>query len=201
MRLRYNQNAKDELKKSSFLVDVFPHKINSNTIIEFGMGKGEMITELAKQNPDKNYLGIEKYPTVAAKAARRAKNLNISNFKIICDDIKNLPELLEGQVDVIWLTFSDPWPKDRHEKRRLTYKAFLNLYKKILTSNGVIKFKTDNDKLFQYSIEHMKENGLKLYNITHDFHSHKASVGNVMTGYEKKWSDSGKKINYLEARF
>lgn len=201
MRLRHNPNAAKQLKESGFLIDHFPYSINKNTVIELGMGKGEMITQLAYQNPDKHYLGIEKYPTVAEKAARRAKNLEISNFKIICQDIKDLPELLKGKVDTIWLTFSDPWPKDRHEKRRLTYKYFLNLYKQILTPNGVIKFKTDNDKLFNYSIDHMKENGLKLSNVTNDFHSHKSSKGNVMTGYEKKWSESGKKINYLEARF
>lgn len=201
MRLRNNPNADKELLESGFLIKDFPFQVDKNTIIELGMGKGEMITQLALENPQKNFIGIEKYATVAAKAVKRAKNLKIDNFNVICEDIKDLPDLLKGKVETIWLTFSDPWPKARHEKRRLTYKSFLDLYKKLLTKDGVIKFKTDNDKLFEYSVEHMEEYGLKLSNVTRDFHSHEASKGNVMTGYEKKWSDTGKKINYLEARF
>ena len=201
MRLRNNPEAESLLLKSEYAITKFPTKINKNTVIELGMGKGEMITQLAFDNPDKQYIGIEKFATVAHKAMKRAENLGIKNFKIILADIKNLPELLDGQVDTIWLTFSDPWPKVRHEKRRLTYKTFLDLYKEILSDNGVLKFKTDNDKLFEYSVEHMKENKVTLSNVTRDFHSEKYSKGNVMTGYEEKWSSQGKNINYLEARF
>jgi len=176
-----------------------PIKVDKDTIIEIGMGKGEMITELARLNPSKKYIGIEKYPTVALKAARRAKNKQLKNFSILVEDVKELKELIEGQVDTIWLTFSDPWPKARHYKRRLTYKYFLDLYKEILLPNGKIRFKTDNDKLFEWSIESFKENGWILKNVTRDFHNDKASKDNVMTGYELKWSSQGKNINYLEA--
>ena len=201
MRLRNDPQAEQKLLDSGLLINKFPYKIPEGAIIELGMGKGEMITGLAEANPDKIYIGIEKFATVAARAAKRAKELELKNFFIICEDIAKLPELLEGSIDQIWLTFSDPWPKARHEKRRLTYKSFLDIYKNILNEDGVIRFKTDNDKLFEYSVESMTEYGMKLDNVTRDFHAHPASEGNVMTGYEIKWSSQGKNINYLEAKF
>ena len=200
MRLRNDPEADKKLIESGMLINDFPYTLPANTTIELGMGKGEMITQMAKENPDQIFIGIEKYATVAAKAVKRAKEMELKNFFVICEDIFQLPELLKGQVDTIWLTFSDPWPKARHEKRRLTYKKFLEIYKALLTDKGVLKFKTDNDKLFEYSVESMEEFGLKLSNVTRDFHNHKASVGNVKTGYEIKWSSLGKNINYLEAR-
>jgi len=200
MRLRNNPEAEGLLLKSEYAITKFPAKINKNTIIELGMGKGEMITQLAFENPKTQYIGVEKFATVAHKAMKRAEKLGIKNFKIILGDIKDLPEFFDGKVETIWLTFSDPWPKVRHEKRRLTYKNFLNLYKEILSPTGVIKFKTDNDKLFEYSVEHMEENNWDLTNVTRDFHSEKFVKGNVMTGYEEKWSSQRKTINYLEAR-
>lgn len=200
MRLRNDPEADKKLIESGMLINDFPYTLPSNTTIELGMGKGEMITQLAQDNPDHFFIGIEKYATVAAKAVKRAKEMELKNFFVICEDIFKLPELLKGQVDTIWLTFSDPWPKARHEKRRLTYKKFLEIYKALLTDKGVLKFKTDNDKLFEYSVESMKQFGFKLSNVTRDFHNHKASIGNVKTGYEVKWSSLGKNINYLEAK-
>ncbi len=201
MRLRNNPNAQVELDASKYTVKEYPFKVNKNVIIELGMGKGEMITELAAQNPDKYYVGIEKFATVAHKAMKRAKKLELDNFSIIDKDIKDLPELIEGTVETIWLTFSDPWPKARHEKRRLTYKSFLDHYKNILSDDGVINMKTDNDKLFLYSLKSMQEYGMEILAVTRDFHNSKWIEGNVMTGYEKKWSESGKNINFLRARF
>ena len=199
MRLRNNPHAIEELKASKLLIEGYPHRIRHDTVIEIGMGKGEMITKLAKKNPKIKYIGIEKYATVAAKAAKRAKELEINNFKIICDDIAEMHDKLEGKVKTIWLTFSDPWPKARHEKRRLTHKKFLQIYWDMLSNDGIIRFKTDNDKLFEYSIESMKAFGFKLKNVTTNFHAHESCKDNVMTGYEHKWSSVGKNINYLEA--
>ncbi len=201
MRLRNNPNAQVELDASKYTVKEYPFKVNKNVIIELGMGKGEMITQLAANNPDKYYVGIEKFATVAHKAMKRAEALELDNFSIIDKDIKDLPELIEGTVETIWLTFSDPWPKARHEKRRLTYKSFLDHYKNILSKDGVINMKTDNDKLFLYSLESMQEYGMEILAVTRDFHNSKWIEGNVMTGYEKKWSESGKNINFLKARF
>lgn len=201
MRLRNNPEATNELIESGMLIQNFPYKITEDVIVELGMGKGEMITEMASLNPDKTYLGIERFATVAAKAAKRAEKLGLKNFFIICEDIKDLPELLNGNVKTMWLTFSDPWPKARHEKRRLTHKAFLDHYKAILGSEGTLRFKTDNDKLFEYSLESLEGYGAKLNNITRDLHNFKVITDNVKTGYEVKWSSTGKNINYLEAKF
>ncbi|UWD34173.1 tRNA (guanosine(46)-N7)-methyltransferase TrmB [Mesomycoplasma molare] len=201
MRLRNIPNASEILLESEYLIKEFPYKLNNKTVLEMGMGKGEMLVELAKQNPDTTFIGIEKYPTVALKSMKKAKKLNLKNFKIINQDIAKLPELLEGKVDLIWLTFSDPWPKKRHFKRRLTYKDFLLIYKNLLTDNGILKFKTDNDSLFEYSIESIEEFGAKILNLTRDFHNSDLSKNNIMTGYEKKWSEKGKNINYLEIKF
>ena len=200
MRLRNDPEADKKLEESGMLINAFPFTIPNNTVIELGMGKGEMITQLAQNNPGKFYIGIEKYATVAAKAVKRAQEMELKNFFVICEDIVKLPEILKGQVNTIWLTFSDPWPKARHEKRRLTYKKFLEIYKNLLSDDGVLRFKTDNDKLFEYSIESMENFGFKLNNLTRDFHNHKASTDNVKTGYEIKWSSLGKNINYVEAR-
>ncbi|MBN3534839.1 tRNA (guanosine(46)-N7)-methyltransferase TrmB [Mycoplasma procyoni] len=201
MRLRNIPNAKEDLLASDYIITEFPHKIDQNTVLEMGMGKGEMLVELAIQNPHLNFIGIEKYPTVALKSMKRAKKMNLSNFKIINEDIATLPEKLEGKTDLIWLTFSDPWPKKRHFKRRLTYKSFLDIYKNLLSEKGVLKLKTDNDRFFDYSIESIQEYGAKITQMTRDFHASELSIGNIMTGYEKKWSDKGKNINFLEVKF
>ncbi len=201
MRLRNNPNAMEELEASGLLITKFPMKIDKTFVLELGMGKGEMITELAFNNPKINYIGIEKYPTVAARAAKLALEKDLKNFKIICEDIIDLPTMLSGKTDLIWLTFSDPWPKNRHEKRRLTHIEYMKIYKNLISTNGLLKFKTDNDKLFEWTVEHLEENKLKLNNVTRDFHEHPSSKENIMTGYEKKWSETGKKINYLEVLF
>ena len=148
MRLRYNPNAENKLKESKYLIQTFPFHLQKNMIVELGMGKGKMLTEIAYKNKNKIYIGIEKYATVAEKALRKAQELKLDNFKIICKDINNINEFLKGKIQTLWLTFSDPWPKKRHEKRRLTYIDFLKKYQKILTKKGVIKFKTDNDNFF-----------------------------------------------------
>ncbi|WGI36616.1 tRNA (guanosine(46)-N7)-methyltransferase TrmB [Mesomycoplasma lagogenitalium] len=201
MRLRNIPNAKEKLLESEYLIKNFPIEINENTVLEMGMGKGEMLVELANKNPHIMYIGIEKYPTVALKSMKKAEKLKLKNFKIINQDIIKLPDLINGKTNLIWLTFSDPWPKKRHAKRRLTHKIFLDIYKSLLSENGILKFKTDNDFLFQYSIESLNEYGAKIINSTNDFHNSNLSEGNVMTGYEKKWSENGKKINYLEVKF
>ncbi|MCP4336901.1 MAG: tRNA (guanosine(46)-N7)-methyltransferase TrmB [Mycoplasma sp.] len=201
MRLRHNPKAQIELDNSKYTTKKYPIEVNKDVIIELGMGKGEMITQLAKNNPNKFFVGIEKYATVAHKAMKRAEILNIDNFLIIDKDIKDLSELIKGKVMFLWLTFSDPWPKIRHEKRRLTYKSFLDLYKNILDKDGVINLKTDNDKFFEYSLESMKEYGMEILVSTNDFHNSPFSKHNVMTGYEKKWSEKEKNINFLQAKF
>ncbi|NQZ65621.1 MAG: tRNA (guanosine(46)-N7)-methyltransferase TrmB [Mycoplasmatales bacterium] len=201
MRLRNNPNAMSELEESKYLIKNFPFKLNSKTVLELGMGKGDMLTSLAKNNPELIYIGLEKFATVANIARKKAELSRLENINIVVDDVKNIPSIFIGKTETIWLTFSDPWPKNRHAKRRLTHMNFINIYKKILDKNGTIKFKTDNDKFFEWTVEHLRENGIKMRNITRDFHSHKSSIDNIKTEYEIKWSSLGKKINYLEIYF
>ncbi len=165
------------------------------------MGKGEMIVQLAKKNPDKFYLGIEKEFTVAWKAAQKAKILELENFQIICDDIAQLPNLVKGQVNEIWLTFPDPWPKKRHQLRRLTSVNFLKVYAQILTPQGILRFKTDNDQLFAWSKESLIANNWQIIYESKDLHAQNRIFDNVLTGYEQKWSKLNKNINYLEAKY
>lgn len=201
MRLRNNPKAREYLEQSKYLIQKFPIKLNKTIVLEIGMGKGEMLTQLAQLNPQKTYIGIEKFPTVAFQAMKRAQELELNNFFIICEDIAKLSESFEDKVDEIWLTFSDPWPKKRHYKRRLTYKSFLNIYKKLLSKNGILKIKTDNDQFFDWSREEIKIYGAQIIYETNDLHNSDKDKKNIKTGYEIKWSQKGKNINYMEVKF
>ncbi|MGL4183549.1 MAG: tRNA (guanosine(46)-N7)-methyltransferase TrmB [Metamycoplasmataceae bacterium] len=202
MRLKFNKEAKSLVEESNYLIKDFPYKIKGNVVIELGMGKGEMLSELAKFQQDKNFIGIEKFDTVILKAIKRFEREKLNNVLVINKDIKNIEEFFEGKVNEIWLTFSDPWPKKRHAKRRLTHKLFLEKYKNILTPDGIIKLKTDNDNFFAYSLESIKDfEKTKIIFETNDLHSSIKNENNYYTGYEKKWQEKGKKINYLEFCF
>lgn len=201
MRLRKDNLAKEKLQNSLFQVNSFPFKVNADWVIELAMGKGDMISQLAAKNPAKFYLGIEKEFTVAWKAAQKAQALNLKNLQIICNDINSLPFLVEGQVAQIWLTFPDPWPKNRHQSRRLTSAKFLENYKKILLPSGILRFKTDNDKLFAWSKTSLIANNWKIIRESNDLHGQQIIFDNVITGYEQKWLNLNKKINYLEAKY
>ncbi|WP_025755229.1 tRNA (guanosine(46)-N7)-methyltransferase TrmB [Mycoplasmopsis cricetuli] len=201
MRLRHNKNAAIELKKSPFFIDKYPIKLTNENILEIGAGKGEMISQMALQFPNKKFFALEKYHTVAFQILKKINKLNLTNLFIITEDASKLNELFEGKIDQLWLTFSDPWPKNAHEKRRLTYKTFLNLYQNIISKNGVLKFKTDNDKLFEYSIKSLQDNNWEIINLTKNLHNSKFNDDNFTTDYEIKWSLKGKNINYLEAKF
>ncbi|VEU76294.1 tRNA (guanosine(46)-N7)-methyltransferase TrmB [Mycoplasmopsis columboralis] len=200
MRLRHNKNAAGELATSKYFISEFPIKLHNSNVLEIGAGKGEMITQLALNNPEITYFALEKYPTVAHKILKKINELNLTNLFIITQDAVKIPELFEGKIDQLWLTFSDPWPKNAHEKRRLTYKTFLALYEQILSKEGKLRFKTDNDKLFNYSIESLQENNWEILAQTTDLHNSEFNADNYKTGYEIKWSSLGKNINYLEAR-
>lgn len=176
---------------------------NNNPLrIEIGCGKGDFITGTAKKEPNVNFLAIERVSDVLVTAAEKVKNSELKNVRVCCIDAKELPEIFEsGSVDRIYLNFSDPWPKSRHEKRRLTYRSFLEIYKKILKSGGAVYFKTDNRGLFDFSVEEFKEFGLKLDKLTYDLHNSEYVESNVMTEYEKRFSSMGVPINRVEAYF
>ena len=210
MRLRKIKGADEAVAASSYCIqspesqkgnwhNVFA---NGNPIyIEIGMGKGQFILTLAKQNPNINYIGIERYESVLLRALQKLESCPVENLKFICMDAMLLPDVFAaGEVDGIYLNFSDPWPKDRHAKRRLTSHIFLEGYDQILSPCGHIEFKTDNKGLFDFSLEEISESKWNLDAYTLDLH-HDVSmnIGNVMTEYEQKFSSAGNPIYKLIA--
>ena len=178
---------------------------NDNPIyVEIGMGKGQFLLTLAKQNPDINYIGIERYSSVLLRALEKFDTeefCELKNIRFICMNAFELPEVFEyGEVEKIYLNFSDPWPKSRHSDRRLTSPRFFGQYDKVLAKDGVVEFKTDNRGLFEFSLESVEEAGWKLLAHTFDLHhNEEMNVGNVMTEYEEKFSSMGNPIHKLIA--
>lgn len=168
--------------------------------MEIGCGKGRFITTLAKANPHINYIASEMIANIIVLAVEKAQEEEIDNIRFVSGNVQYMADSLpEGSVDRIYLNFSDPWPKDRHAKRRLTHKRFLDLYDKILAPDGEIHFKTDNRPLFDFSLESFKESGWELDDVTYDLHNSDFE-GNIMTEYEEKFSGLGFTINRLVAR-
>ena len=175
---------------------------NNNPVhIEIGMGKGRFITTLASMNPDINYVGIEKYSSVLLRAVEKQDELCLPNLRFIRMDAENITSVFgKEEVDRIYLNFSDPWPKDRHAKRRLTSRQFFARYDEILKSTGRVEFKTDNRPLCDFSVEEVNEAGWKLSVCTYDLHNdEKLMEGNVMTEYEERFSSQGNPICKLVA--
>lgn len=176
---------------------------NENPIhIEIGMGKGQFIMKLAKEHPDINYIGIERYSSVLLRALQKMEIEPLPNIRFLCMDASIITEVFDKEeVAKIYLNFSDPWPKERHAKRRLTSRQFFERYDKILAGNGVVEFKTDNDNLFAFSMEEVAEAGWTLDAHTFDLHHDPVlNEGNVMTEYEEKFSSLGHPIHKLIAR-
>ena len=176
---------------------------NENPIhIEIGMGKGQFIMKLAKEHPDINYIGIERYSSVLLRALQKMEIEPLPNIRFLCMDASIITEVFDKEeVAKIYLNFSDPWPKERHAKRRLTSRQFFERYDKILAGNGVVEFKTDNDDLFAFSMEEVAEAGWTLDAHTFDLHHDPVlNEGNVMTEYEEKFSSLGHPIHKLSAR-
>lgn len=169
--------------------------------IEIGMGKGQFLTTLAKQNPDINYIGIEKYSSVLLRGLQKLEEEPLENIRFIRMDAETICDVFsQGEVSKIYLNFSDPWPKDRHTKRRLTSRQFFARYDKILKSEGVVEFKTDNVDLFDFSLEEVKEAHWNLDAFTRDLHHDDTmNQGNVMTEYEERFSAMGNPIHKLIA--
>lgn len=209
MRLRHIRGAEETIATSPYVIqEPELHKGSWNQVfgndnpiqIEVGMGKGRFIMELAQQNPDINYIGIERYSSVLLRGLQKRAQLELNNIYFMCIDAKNMADYFApGEVDKIYLNFSDPWPKDRHAKRRLTSTRFLERYNNILTPEGRVMFKTDNKDLFDFSLEQVEEAGWILENHTYDLHHSEYNEGNVMTEYEEKFSAKGNPICRLVA--
>ena len=169
--------------------------------IEIGCGKGKFVTEMAVNNPDINFLAIEKCSDVLVLAAEKAKNLNLPNVKFVNGDVNLLSDFdTMSRCDVIYINFCDPWKKSGYAKRRLTHGNFLKMYEKLVKKGGGIFFKTDNQMLFEFSLNSFADYGMRLKNITLDLHSSKFE-GNVMTEYETNFSSLGQPINRCEAYY
>lgn len=209
MRLRHIQGAEESIAASPYVVRE-PEQYkgawyklfgNSRPIhIEVGMGKGQFIMELASRNPDINYIGIERYSSVLLRALQKRRSMELDNICFMCIDAKSLDDIFApGEADRIYLNFSDPWPKDRHAKRRLTSPEFMALYNRVLSGRGTVEFKTDNRRLFEYSLESIPAAGWDLDAVTYDLHHSGLAAGNVMTEYEMKFSAKGNPIHKLVA--
>lgn len=208
MRLRNIPGSRETIAASDFVVheDVMKEKKGSwNAVfgnekplyIEVGMGKGRFITELAISHPENNYVGIEKYSSVLLRALEKREQLTeVDNLLFLRMDAEELP-LVFGKDEVagIYLNFSDPWPKDRHAKRRLPSKEFLVRYDQILQPEGRVEFKTDNRDLFDFALEQAKEANWIIEAFTYDLHHDEEMVqGNIMTEYEERFSSQGNPI-------
>ncbi|MGN0203227.1 MAG: tRNA (guanosine(46)-N7)-methyltransferase TrmB [Coprococcus sp.] len=168
--------------------------------IEVGMGKGKFIMTLAQQNPDINYIGIEKYSSVLVRALEKYHTYGGDNIFFLRMDAEDITDIFaENEVGRIYLNFSDPWPKDRHAKRRLTSKEYWSRYNQILSPEGRVIFKTDNRDLFDFSLEQVEEAGWQLDNVTFDLHHSEYLEGNVMTEYEERFTAKGNPICRLVA--
>lgn len=208
MRLRNIPGSKEAIAESAYVIqnpekrrgcwqEVFG---NQNPVqIEVGMGKGRFIMDMARLHPEVNYIGIEMYDSVLLRAVQKIEQLEekLPNLYFIRTDARNLPEIFgKEEVDRIYLNFSDPWPKDRHAKRRLTSRQFLERYDQILVKHGQVEFKTDNRPLFEFSLDEIREAGWTLLAHTFDLHHDKQMMeGNVMTEYEEKFSSAGNPIH------
>ena len=210
MRLRNIPGADDVLKNSPYVIqepELYKGKYkeifgNNNPIhIEIGMGKGRFITEMASLHPEINYIGIEMYSSVLLRAVQKMNHLAEEqkapeNLRFFCVDARILGDIFApDEIDRIYLNFSDPWPKDRHAKRRLPSKEFLAVYRKFLKKDGTLEFKTDNQDLFRFALEQLPLAKWDLKESTFDLHNNaKLNKGNVMTEYEEKFSSKGNPI-------
>lgn len=176
------------------------HKLfnNNNPIyIEIGMGKGNFIIKNAIENPNINYIGIEMYDSVILRAVEKTNELELNNLYLIRTDARLIEDVFDKEIDLIYLNFSDPWPKERHAKRRLTSTRFLARYDNIFRGDNHIIMKTDNLDLFNYSVDSLKEYGYTINEISNDLHKEKDNI--ITTEYEDKFTSKGMKINYFVA--
>lgn len=206
MRLKNVKGANEIIIKGTYYVaNPYLYKGNWNEYfnnknpiyIEIGMGKGDFITQNAKRYPNINFIGIEKYDSVIVRAIQKSNELELNNLKIVRIDANKLEDIFDKEIDTIYLNFSDPWPKDRHAKRRLTSPVFLNIYDQIFKNTKKIIMKTDNIDLFNYSIDSLTLNGYEIVYKTNNLDC--LNEDNIMTEYERKFYNKGIKINKLVA--
>ena len=197
MRMR-NPKDKDEVLNGCDYYYEGSFENNNPVCLEIGMGKGQFILNMALNNPNVNYIGVEKYSSVASVAIKKINEYKPSNLKVLIGDIASIEDLLDKKIDTIYLNFSDPWPKSRHAKRRLTSLEFLRKYDLIFKSKKVIVQKTDNESLFAFSIVSLSNYGYVIEELSLDLHNCLKN-DNIETEYEKKFASKGCKIFMLKA--
>ena len=206
MRLRNVKNAKEKINNSPYFIKE-PEKQKGNFIslfkndnnrinLEIGCGKGQFIIEMAKNNPNINFIGLERSESIILRAIEKADQENLSNVLFICADASKLDQIFDKEISTIYLNFSDPWPKKRHEKRRLTHKNFLKVYDEVFKGENEIIMKTDNDNLFCFSVKEFNNYGYKIEEMSINLHSE--NIENVKTEYEEKFSNLGYTIKYIK---
>lgn len=206
MRLRNIPNAEQKINQSKYLLknsEQYKGKFNEvfdlkqPIHVEIGMGKGDFIISSAITNPNINFIGIEKFASVLVKAIEKLENKELNNLKIINMDANDIEKIFNHEIDTLYLNFSDPWPKARHAKRRLTSHNFLKKYQSIFKKTNHIIMKTDNRKLFEYSIQTFNEDGYHIKSISLNLHDDQP-INNIETEYEKKFVAKGYPIYQIE---
>ena len=206
MRLRNIKNASEILEDSKYYLKepinykgIFSSLFkNKNSImLEIGMGKGDFLIAMAEKNPNINFIGVEKYESVLVRALKKLDEKDLSNLVIFSYDAIKIDDVFDHEIDTIYLNFSDPWPKKRHYKRRLTYKDFLEVYDRCFIGDSHIILKTDNDGLFESSLVELSNNGYVFNKLSLDLWN--SNIENIKTEYENKFGNKGFKIKYVDA--
>ena len=205
MRLRNIKGAEETVSGSPYVIqdpealkgkgcsELF--KNDHPLYVEIGCGKGQFLTKLAELHPENNYIGIEKFTSVLLRAVQKRETMECENLYYLCFDAERITDIFEqGEISQIYLNFSDPWPKERHHKRRLTSREFLKRYEQILKDGATVEFKTDNVPLFDFSLEELEAADWELLLSTRDLHKSEYNEGNIMTEYEERFSILGNKI-------
>ena len=210
--MEYNiiKNADAIIAKSPYLVknptkyknkwhDLFGN--NNPICLELGMGRGDFIINMAKEYPDKNFIGLELYASQMVMATERLQNTKLNNLKLINADARDIDKIFGKEITTIYLTFSEPWPKRRDEKNRFTHETYLKLYDKIFKKNKHIILKTDNKGLFAYSLESLSKYWYVFERVSLDLHHDENPIKNIMTDFEKQYFKEGRPIYYVDAKF
>lgn len=205
MRLKHVKGAHEKIEKSSYVLQNYmDYKGKFNDLfgndhpihLEIGMGKGNFLIENAKRYPEINFIGIEKYDSVMVRAIEKLEEEALPNIRLIRMDARSIEEVFSKEIDIIYLNFSDPWPKDKHEKRRLTSDFYLDKYDLIFKNKAKIIQKTDNRKLFEFSIKSYVKHHYQIEDLSLSLHEDDYPL-NIMTEYEKKWKERNVPIYYI----
>jgi tRNA (guanine-N7-)-methyltransferase len=197
MRMRNPKNMDEILNSCNYFLTEDLFNNNNDICLEIGMGKGNFLLGMCLNHPNINYIGVEKYSSVICSAIKKINEYELDNLKILNIDIMDIPQYLYGKIKTIYLNFSDPWPKKRNTKRRLTSENFLKLYDNLFKDEKHIILKTDNDDFYEFSKESLLSYGYKIINETYDLHNSDIT-DSPKTEYEEKFSSQGVKIKYIE---